>query len=95
MTAVKQIARENYAQQVWEQEALDRIVENCMVETENTQREPLNYFGLQCSSKAAEFVYCMWKELFLTCPSDKQANNRNCQKLGRALKASNENKFKI
>lgn len=88
------IVNENFATQEWEQDASDVLVEKCAKEVAGSTSKPIDTFGLQCSSKAGEFVYCMWRELFLTCPADKQINTKQCDKLRSVLKRSNDNQFK-
>lgn len=89
----KRTVIENFAVQEWEKSVSDKLVEKCAMETEKTPSQPVDAFGFQCSSKAAEFAYCMWRELFLTCPADKQKSARQCDKLRIILEKTNDNKF--
>lgn len=59
-----------------------------------SESKAVDAFGFHCNSKAAEFVYCMWRELFLICPADKQQNSKQCEKMRSVLKKFDENKFK-
>jgi hypothetical protein len=70
------------------------LVEKCAKEVNASTGVGIDAFGFQCSSKAAEFAYCMWRELFLTCPKDKQQTSKQCGKLFSVLEKHNENKFK-
>lgn len=90
----KKVAKSNFAQEKWEQAASDSLVDKCVDEINTNDRHPVNAFGYECSSKAAELVFCMWREFFLTCPADKQRKNRSCQKLRGVLTTSKVNKFK-
>jgi uncharacterized protein YaaN involved in tellurite resistance len=90
----KQVVKENYAVQPWEQEASNELVERCAKEVAASQSKSVDAYGLSCKSKAAEFVYCMWRELFLTCPADKQMKTKQCDKLRTVLKKHSENRFK-
>lgn len=89
----KRVVIENFARQQWEQDASNNLVEKCATELTSSSKA-VDAFGFQCSSKAAEFVYCMWRELFLTCPIDKQQKSTQCEKLRAVLKQHNENKFR-
>lgn len=91
----KRVVIENFAKQPWEQDASNKLVEKCAKEVTDSTSKAMDSFGFQCNSKAAEFAYCMWRELFLTCPDDKQENSRQCQKLRVVLVKHNENKFKV
>lgn len=92
--AAKKLAKSSFAQEAWEQAASDNLVDKCVDEINTSDRHPVNAYGYDCSSKAAEFVYCMWRELFLTCPDDKQQKSKSCQKLRGVLSTSKVNKFK-
>lgn len=89
----KRTVIDNFAIQDWEKSVSDKLVEKCANETATSTRQPVDSFGFQCSSKAAEFAYCIWRELFLTCPADKQKSARQCDKLRIILGKSNDNKF--
>lgn len=90
----KRVVIENFARQQWEQDASNKLVEKCATEVTGSSSKAVDAFGFQCSSKAAEFVYCMWRELFLTCPIDKQQKSMQCEKLRAVLTKHDENKFK-
>lgn len=90
----KRVVNENFAIQKWEKEASDRLVDKCVSEVSSSSSQPVDAFGYQCSSKTGEFVYCMWRELFLTCPADKQVNSTQCDKMRSVLGKSSENKFR-
>lgn len=85
---------DNFATQQWERDASDDLVEKCAKEISISTSKPVGAFGYQCSSKTGEFVYCMWRELFLGCPADKQVNSKQCDKLRSVLGKSNDNKFR-
>lgn len=89
----KRVVRENFIVQEWEQDASDDLVEKCSKEVKESTSKPVNAFGFQCNSKPAEFVYCMWRELFLICPSEKQVRTMQCEKLRKVLKKFSDNKF--
>lgn len=89
----KRVISENFAKQQWEQNVSDDLVEKCAKEVKDSTSSPIDSFGFQCSSKAAEFAYCMWRELFLTCPADKQQTSKQCEKLRNVLMKHDENKF--
>lgn len=71
----------------------DEIVEKCAKAAITTASKPVAAFGFQCSSKVGEFAYCIWRELFLTCPVEKQQNTKRCAKMRKVLKKSDDNKF--
>lgn len=83
----------NFAKQEWEKKTSDELVEQCAKGTMESDSKPVDAFGFQCSSKAMEFAYCMWRELFLTCPVDKQRCTKRCEKMRKILKKNNENQF--
>lgn len=86
---------EHYAIQDWERSASNELVENCEKEIAQTTSKDLNSNGLQCSPKMAEFVYCMWRQFFLTCPTSKQQSTKQCEKLRHVLQQHDDNKFSI
>lgn len=90
----KRVIKDNYAVQRWEQEASDRLVEQCTSDVAANSRQPINYFGFICNAKAAELAYCMWRAFFLTCPVDSQEPLMQCMKLRTVLAHYFENKFK-
>ena len=84
----------NFATAEWEKEISEKLVERCAENISNNVSKPVDAFGFQCSSTAGEFVYCMWRELFLSCPRDKQLNTKRCDKLRKVLDKYDDNKFK-
>lgn len=84
----------NYLKQEWAKNESDKLVDMCAKATMESASQPVDAFGFQCSSKAAVFVYCMWRELFLLCPIDKQQNTKRCSKMREVLKKFDDNKFK-
>lgn len=70
----------------WQQNILDNIIENCaeMVERPN-ENFTLDRFGMKCSTKMAQFSYCIWRQLTIKCPIDRQQRSRQCRKLRNVL----------
>lgn len=90
----KRVILENFATRSWEQNVSDDLVEKCSKNIATIASKQVNGFGLECSSKAAEFAYCMWRELFLICPADKQQITKQCDQLRSVLEKVDDNKFK-
>jgi hypothetical protein len=93
----KRIVIDNFATQEWEQDVSNDLVEKCaktVALSTSKPGKPVSEFGLECSSKPAEFAYCMWRELFLTCPEEKREKTKMCDKLRGVLAKHDENKFK-
>ena len=94
LDVAKLVVKNNFAVQRWEKNVTDDLVEKCSKDVANINSKKIDGFGLQCSSKAAEFAYCIWRELFLICPQDEQQKNRQCDKLRSVLEKVDDNKFK-
>jgi hypothetical protein len=83
----KKVVIENFAVEKWEKEAADGIVEKCVQKVNESKRENVDSMGVKCSIKTAEFGYCIWKNLFLICPADKQTKNKRCEELRKSLES--------
>lgn len=83
---------ENYAIREWEKTTSDRLVEKCIAGI-STLSKPIDAYGYQCSSHMAQFAYCMWREFFLSCPTDKQHPNKQCEKLRNVIARKTTNQF--
>lgn len=59
----------------------DESVEECLKEISKLDNFTFEKFGLKCSSKMAQFSYCMWKQLIVTCPVERQKKSKQCKKL--------------
>lgn len=90
----QRIVIKNFARQEWEQDASNNLVVKCAATLKKSTSKAIDEFGLQCSTKSAEFAYCMWRELFLTCPEEKQEKTKMCSKLRSVLTKFDENKLK-
>lgn len=78
---------ENFALEKWENEASNDLVNKCAMKVNSSKREDVDVMGIKCSIHTAEFAYCIWKELFNICPSDKQIKNKQCDKLRKSLQS--------
>lgn len=75
--------KENYAVNEWEKVVSDELVEKCIqTVTSNSGDQMVDANGMQCSKHVSKFVYCMWQEYFMSCPTEKQnTDNKRCKKL--------------
>lgn len=91
LDVAKSVVRNNFAAQSWEEKVTDEIVEKCSKDIAKISNSTkIDNFGLQCSLKAAEFAYCVWRELFLICPLDKQQKTKQCDQLRNVLEKTND-----
>lgn len=94
MEATKRVVIENFAKDSWEQDASDDLVDKCVKIVDKTIVKDIDSFGLKCSSKAAELAYCIWREMFLTCPEDRQEITKRCMKLRNVMSKIDDNQVK-
>lgn len=76
--------KDNYAVNEWEKTASDELVDKCIksVTSSSNGDDTVDPAGMKCSKLASKFVYCMWQEYFMSCPTEKQnTDNKRCQKL--------------
>lgn len=57
------------------------FVDKCVQETSVSLKGVLDKFGLKCNTKMAEFAYCIWRELFNSCPTEQQNKSKQCERL--------------
>lgn len=85
---------DSFTKHEWEKKIADDLVVTCTKSTMESSSKPVDALGFQCSSKAGEFIYCMWRELFLACPSENEMKSKRCENTRRFLQKSEKNKFK-
>ena len=87
--------KENYAVNDWEKSSSDQSVDKCIsFVTSSSDDQLIDTSGLKCSKHAAKFVYCMWKEYFMSCPTDKQnTDNKRCEKMRQKMGKSTSGPF--
>ena len=89
----KSVILDNFAQQNWQQEISDDAVDKCAQEVSNKPSILLDKYGLMCNTRMAEFAYCLWREFFILCPSERQNKSKQCEKLRYILRKNNESKY--
>ncbi|KAL7025148.1 hypothetical protein ACKWTF_013365 [Chironomus riparius] len=89
----KSVILDNFAQQSWQQEISDDAVDKCAQDVISKPGVMLDKYGLQCNTKMAEFAYCLWREFFILCPSERQNKSKQCEKLRYILRKNHESKF--
>ena len=89
----KSVILDNFAQQSWQQEISDDAVDKCALDVSSKPGVLLDKYGLQCNTRMAELAYCLWREFFILCPSERQNKSKQCEKLRYILKKNHDSKF--
>ncbi|XP_049540364.1 glutactin-like [Anopheles darlingi] len=83
-----EFTRTNFAADEWQQPLLAGFIEMCLKEAKEkvakNPREP----G-QCNAETSNYGYCMWRQMALACPKDKQESTKRCERMREKL-ANNE-----
>ncbi|XP_058129579.1 uncharacterized protein LOC131290038 [Anopheles ziemanni] len=78
----------NFAADEWQQPLIDGHIKTCVKEArEKTAKSPRE--AGQCNAEASNFGYCMWRQMALACPKEKQVANKRCDRIRERL-ANNE-----
>ena len=91
----KSVILENFAQQSWQQEISNDAVDKCFEEVSSKPGVVLDKYGLECNTRMAEFAYCLWREFFVSCPSDRQNKSKQCEKLRYILRKNQATKLRL
>uniref|UniRef100_A0A182QPU3 Uncharacterized protein n=1 Tax=Anopheles farauti TaxID=69004 RepID=A0A182QPU3_9DIPT len=83
-----EFVKSNFASDDWQQPLLEGHIETCVKEAKDKAAKNPREAG-QCNSETSNFGYCMWRQLALACPKDKQVANRRCDRIREKL-ANNE-----
>nr|AAQ16288.1 odorant-binding protein AgamOBP56 [Anopheles gambiae] len=83
-----EFVKSNFAADDWQQPLLAGHIETCVKEAKEKAAKMPREAG-QCSSETSNFGYCMWRQMALACPKDKQVANKRCDRIREKL-ANNE-----
>uniref|UniRef100_A0A9I3EI71 Uncharacterized protein n=1 Tax=Anopheles dirus TaxID=7168 RepID=A0A9I3EI71_9DIPT len=83
-----EFVKSNFAADDWQQPLLGGHIDTCLKEAKEKAAKNPREAG-QCSSETSHFGYCMWRQLALACPKEKQVANRRCDRIREKL-ANNE-----
>ncbi|XP_070495847.1 uncharacterized protein [Chironomus tepperi] len=89
----KSVILEYFVHESWQQEMSDDAVDKCGQEVSSMSGGVLDKYGLQCNTRMAEFAYCLWREFFVMCPSERQNRSKQCEKLRYILRKNHERTF--
>lgn len=68
----------------------DELVDECVKEINEFDDFSFEKLGLKCCTKMAQLVYCIWRQIMLTCPVEKQEKTKQCEKLRTILRRHQE-----
>ena len=83
-----EFVKSNFAADDWQQPLLAGHIETCVKEAKEKAAKMPREAG-QCSSETSNFGYCMWRQMALACPKDKQVASKRCDRIREKL-ANNE-----
>uniref|UniRef100_A0A182Y732 Carboxylesterase type B domain-containing protein n=1 Tax=Anopheles stephensi TaxID=30069 RepID=A0A182Y732_ANOST len=75
-----EFVKSNFAADDWQQPLLAGHIDTCVKEAKDKAAKSPREAG-QCSSETSNFGYCMWRQMALACPKDKQVANKRCDRI--------------
>lgn len=92
LAKAKTYIREKITSGAWQKDVINGVLERCVTEAaekKGKQAEPT-----KCNPYSSYFVYCVWRELTLACPADKQDQSKKCIKLREKFAKNEQVPFK-
>ncbi|XP_062556149.1 uncharacterized protein LOC134220990 [Armigeres subalbatus] len=85
-----QFTKDNFAADPWQESIIEGVVDTCLKEVAE-KNEKLKASGetTTCNPASSNFGYCMWRQMTLACPKDKQEQSKKCERM-RERFANNE-----
>lgn len=75
---VKGFVKQNFAQEDWEIANYENWIGQCFEEIKAGNQQTLDVYGLKCNTQLSAMAMCLWRQRFINCPPEKQANSRIC-----------------
>uniref|UniRef100_A0AAG5DPM1 Odorant-binding protein n=1 Tax=Anopheles atroparvus TaxID=41427 RepID=A0AAG5DPM1_ANOAO len=83
-----EFVKANFASDEWQQPLIAGQIETCVKEAKEQAAKQPREAG-QCNPDVSNFGYCMWRQMALACPKEKQVANKRCDRIRERL-ANNE-----
>ncbi|XP_062715553.1 uncharacterized protein LOC134291603 [Aedes albopictus] len=82
--------KDNFAADPWQDAVVDELVASCLKEVaEKNEKMKATGDHTTCNPSSSNFGYCMWRQMTLACPKDKQDTSKKCERM-RERFANNE-----